>query len=63
MYIYYNRISNEELQDDPGVQAMLEETEESKKVARNGGRKHFAVFRRIDDSDLRKPDMLSLFSE
>ena len=40
---------------------MLEETEESKKVARNGGRKHFAVFRRIADSELRKPDILSLF--
>jgi len=37
---------------DPAVAAMLEETEESKKVARMGGRKHFAVFERLPDAAL-----------
>ena len=40
------------LAEDPAVTAMLNETEESKKVARMGGRKHFAVFERLADADL-----------
>ena len=38
--------------DDPAVNAMCEETEESKKVSRIGGRKYFAVFRRKHESEL-----------
>jgi hypothetical protein len=34
---------------DPCVKAMTEETEEGKKVARGGGKKYFAVFRRKAD--------------
>lgn len=49
----FRRLPNEELlQTDPAVQAMLEETEESKKVARMGGSKHFAVFERVRDDEL-----------
>ena len=38
--------------DDPAVNAMCEETEESKKVSRIGGRKYFAVFRRRSEAEL-----------
>lgn len=40
---------SEALANDPGVRTMLEDTEESKKVARLGGNKHFAVYERIAD--------------
>ena len=56
---YFERISDAVLAEDPSVQAMLEETEESKKVARIGGRKHYAVFRRRHDIEVRDPDFLS----
>jgi tRNA (guanine-N7-)-methyltransferase len=36
--------------NDPCIHAMYTETEEGKKVARNGGKKYFAVYRRIDDN-------------
>ena len=51
----FERISEEELADDPCVHAMKTETEEGKKVERNGGNKHYAVYRRIpfEDSDQR----------
>lgn len=42
----WERVSQEELDGDPCVKIMSEETEESKKVTRNGGNKHIAVFRR-----------------
>mmetsp|Transcript_39368 Transcript_39368/g.95225 ORF Transcript_39368/g.95225 Transcript_39368/m.95225 type:complete len:377 (-) Transcript_39368:127-1257(-) len=38
--------------DDPCIHAMYKETEESKKVARNGGKKYFAVYQRINDVDV-----------
>lgn len=38
--------------DDPAVNAMCEETEESKKVSRIGGRKYFAVFRKRHEAEL-----------
>lgn len=45
---YFRRLPNEEIIDsDPCVRAMLESTEESKKVARLGGNKHFAVYEHI----------------
>ena len=37
---------------DPCVNAMLEETEEGKKVSRMNGNKYFAVFRRREDKDI-----------
>ncbi|KAL1857278.1 tRNA (guanine-N(7)-)-methyltransferase (tRNA(m7G46)-methyltransferase) [Paecilomyces lecythidis] len=42
----WERVSDEELKDDPCVRIMSEETEESKKVTRNKGNKYVAVFRR-----------------
>jgi len=39
--------NSEELQKDPCVHAMKTETEEGKKVERNGGSKYYAVYRRI----------------
>ncbi|KAA8644609.1 hypothetical protein EYZ11_007994 [Aspergillus tanneri] len=42
----FERVSEEELRDDPCVKVMMEETEEGKKVTRNKGNKYVAVFRR-----------------
>ena len=40
-------VDEDELAQDPCVDAMITETEEGKKVARNGGNKYFAVYRRL----------------
>lgn len=48
----FERIPDEELESDPCIKAMTEETEEGKKVARGGGKKYFAVFRRKQDEDV-----------
>ncbi|DAZ92442.1 TPA: hypothetical protein N0F65_000226 [Lagenidium giganteum] len=48
----FTRIPDEELASDPCVEAMTEETEEGKKVARGGGKKYVAVFRRKADEDV-----------
>ena len=46
----FERIEDEkELADDPCVNAMITETEEGKKVARNKGSKYYAVYRYRDD--------------
>lgn len=45
----WERVSQEELDADPCVRVMSEETEEGKKVTRNGGTKYIAVFRRRKD--------------
>jgi tRNA (guanine-N7-)-methyltransferase len=45
----WERVSDAELDGDPCLKIMSEETEESKKVTRNGGKKFIAVFRRKDD--------------
>ena len=45
---------SEELNSDPCVNAMKTETEEGKKVARNGGNKYYAVYRRIPFEDQQK---------
>jgi hypothetical protein len=45
----FRRVPDEEAHQDPGVRTMLEDTEESKKVARLGGNKHFAVYERLPD--------------
>jgi hypothetical protein len=59
---YFERISDDLIKDAPEVRAMLDETEESKKVARMGGKKFFAVFRRKNDFELPKPAIFSLFA-
>jgi tRNA (guanine-N7-)-methyltransferase len=47
----FERITNEAtLAADPCVKAMTEETEEGKKVARSGGKKYIAVYRRLRDA-------------
>ena len=40
--------------EDVCVSLMQNETEEGKKVARLGGRKHYAVFRRLDESEIQQ---------
>ncbi|KAL3668578.1 hypothetical protein V7S43_006660 [Phytophthora oleae] len=47
----FTRIPDSELESDPCVKAMTEETEEGKKVARGGGKKYVAVFRRKANKD------------
>ena len=47
----WERVSEEALGTDPCVKVMSEETEESKKVTRNGGKKFIAVFRRKEDPE------------
>ena len=47
----WERVGEEELEKDPCVKVMMEETEEGKKVTRNGGRKFVAVFRRVEDPE------------
>lgn len=47
----YERLSDEELEADPCVRVMKYETEESKKVTRNKGKKFVAVFRRKADPE------------
>eukprot|EP00611_Tribonema_gayanum_P003078 TRINITY_DN12406_c0_g1_i1.p1 TRINITY_DN12406_c0_g1~~TRINITY_DN12406_c0_g1_i1.p1 ORF type:complete len:260 (+),score=85.68 TRINITY_DN12406_c0_g1_i1:127-906(+) len=48
----FEALSAEEAEADPCVAAMREETEEGKKVARAGGAKYWAVFRRKEDADV-----------
>lgn len=50
----FERIEDEEelKRNDPCVAAMIEETEEGKKVARMNGMKYFAVFRRRQDTEI-----------
>ncbi|KAG7394869.1 tRNA (guanine-N(7)-)-methyltransferase [Phytophthora boehmeriae] len=48
----FTRIPDSELDTDPCVKAMTEETEEGKKVARGGGKKYVAVFRRKANEDV-----------
>ncbi|KAK3672571.1 tRNA (guanine-N(7)-)-methyltransferase (tRNA(m7G46)-methyltransferase) [Recurvomyces mirabilis] len=45
----FERVLEAELADDECVEVMQTETEEGKKVERNGGQKHVAVFRRLAD--------------
>ncbi|KAL1964666.1 hypothetical protein VTN77DRAFT_6692 [Rasamsonia byssochlamydoides] len=47
----WERVPNEELENDECVRVMKEETEEGKKVTRNNGPKFVAVFRRRPDPD------------
>lgn len=45
----FQRVESGELEDDEAVKVMTTETEEGKKVERNGGTKYVAVFKRLDD--------------
>lgn len=47
----FERVGDEEVEADECVAVMREETEEGKKVTRNGGRKFVAVFRRGEDPE------------
>jgi len=47
----FERISEEEQDADPCVEIMRTATEEGKKVERNKGQKHVALFRRLEDPD------------
>lgn len=49
----FRRLADEDVEtSDPCVHAMKTETEEGKKVARNKGNKYYAVYERIDPSEL-----------
>eukprot|EP01039_Chlorochromonas_danica_P007758 gene7758-8569_t len=62
---HFRRVESEEaLAADPAVAAMTFETEESKKVARIGGRKYVAVYERLVDAEERcnqSPRLLQLW--
>lgn len=45
----WERVSDEDVRQDPCVQIMKDSTEEGQKVTRNEGNKFVAVFRRKDD--------------
>lgn len=45
----FERVPENEQEADECVQVMQTETEEGKKVERNGGKKFVALFRRIED--------------
>lgn len=49
----FRRLPDEQVEtEDPCVQAMKTETEEGKKVARNNGNKYYAVYERMDLSEV-----------
>lgn len=45
----FERVAEQEVEEDELVRVMKTETEEGKKVERNSGRKFVAVFRRLED--------------
>ncbi len=45
----WERVSEDELEKDSCVKIMMEETEEGKKVSRNGGKKFVGVWRRREN--------------
>ena len=45
----FERVEGDEVENDECVESMRTETEEGKKVERNGGKKFVAVFRRLED--------------
>ena len=47
----FERMDQQEVDQDECVRIVCEETEEGKKVQRNGGRKFVAVFRRLEDPE------------
>jgi tRNA (guanine-N7-)-methyltransferase len=59
----FRRLEGEELEKDPCVQAMITETEEGQKVARNGGSKYYAAYQRIANDQAASVDADSFFSK
>lgn len=59
----FQRVPDDQAETDPAVQAMTVETEESKKVARAGNAKYWAVFRRVSDEEIRPRVMFGLRAE
>lgn len=51
MHPMFERIPEEELKDDPCIEAMRTGTDEAQKVIRNGGSIWHSVYRKIDLSD------------
>ena len=47
----FERLGEEELRGDVGVETMMEGTEEGKKEGRNNGKKWVACFRRREDQE------------
>ncbi|KAJ2456191.1 tRNA (guanine-N(7)-)-methyltransferase (tRNA(m7G46)-methyltransferase) [Coemansia sp. RSA 2336] len=45
----FERIPDEELENDPAIPCVVHSTEEGKKVARNKGKKYLACYRRVHD--------------
>lgn len=56
----FRKLPKIETDADPVIELMLQETEESKKVARIGGRKHYAVYERIRDDDAKSDKSLKI---
>jgi len=56
----FRAVAAEAVAADPAVALMLEHTEEGKKVARLGGRKHYAVYERVSDLEAMGVDRLVL---
>lgn len=50
----FRELNDEDLDGDPCVQAMYDETEEGKKVARAGTKKYYAVFEKINYEQLKQ---------
>jgi tRNA (guanine-N7-)-methyltransferase len=48
------------LENDPAVKAMIEETEEGKKVARSGGEKFYAVYRKKTEEEMPQATIFSV---
>ena len=44
----FRELTEDELKNDPCVEAMYNETEEGKKVARAGAKKYYAVYERVE---------------
>ncbi|KCV72732.1 tRNA (guanine-N7-)-methyltransferase [Fonticula alba] len=51
----FERVSEEEIENDPAIYLVKNSSEEAQRVDRNGGRKFLAIFRRIVDPDERNP--------
>jgi tRNA (guanine-N7-)-methyltransferase len=47
----FRELSQEEMEDDPSMNAMINETEEGKKVERSGAKKHHSIFEHVNNSD------------
>mmetsp|Transcript_18254 Transcript_18254/g.24058 ORF Transcript_18254/g.24058 Transcript_18254/m.24058 type:complete len:289 (-) Transcript_18254:217-1083(-) len=57
----FRPLSEEEMENDPCVPIMRNETEESKKVERAGSNKYYAVFERIGNDSIPVPEYTDVF--